>query len=357
MMGIRVLCVAVLLVTAGCAGLSPGGSDGTGASTPTPNPTVDSTPDPTPEPTPTAEPIDPDNPYNDRTLLVYVSDQSSTNISREEELNATFEYWSKNSGEYAGYPVNFTRTDSKAYADILVTLRDEIDQCGTTVDLTEPNNLGCADLVESSDVADSVHVEIVNTLIRNDTVLLLQHEFGHALGLEHGDEPAGVMNETMVARPQSETINYSVSIADEYDKNEAKRQVGGAVSYLNRGANGTIIPNLTFQEVDDPSKAFIHFDITTDSGACDGNFTCTDDNYECVRTPNCIPVNTNDTDGDEEFTNEFVVRTANVKESQIGYAIAMETIRYPLYSIYYAEGLPQKFLNGNVDTQSDWWEE
>lgn len=344
--------LTIVVAIAGCAGLA--ADDPSDGMTPTltDTPTVTETPTPTvtESPTPTPEPVDPDNPYGSQTLEVYLQDASSNEIDRHEELNETFEYWEENGEEYLGYPVEFEYSDFKDQANIVVSLKDGIRNCGSGLSPHDSNTLGCSPVVTESSHTDDVAVQIDNSYTSNDTKELLKHEFGHALGLDHDDEPVDVMDSHQVVTPLEETLRYSVSIDSEYDETEVREQIDGAIGFINDGSNKTMITDLELKEVDDRSTSFIHISVSADRDACDGNVTCIEDNYECSQDLRCVKL---DDDGELNDT-PYVVTSSSVATDYVGYAVAFELHRI-FYRHAYLTEFPYELDNKSVDKGSQWW--
>lgn len=327
--------LVLLVAAAGCAGLA--ADDPDQGPTATPEPTATDTPTPTPEP------VDPDNPYEKRVLTVYASYSPP-------ELREALDYWEQNGEEYLSYPVEFEFTDVSRAADIQVEFTSDVGHCGGVYTIEEPAKLGCAPIVDSPDKAGDVTVTVTNTLVSGDTTELLKHELGHALGLDHGDEPAGVMEETQVARPEERTIPYALSVDSSYDSREVEDQIGGVEEYVNGGSDGALVPDVTMERVDNRSEAFLHISVEGE-GACDGNLSCTADNYECSMSEMCLVA---EEDG-EVIEEAFTITTSNIRTDHVAYAVAYELHAAVFYRMYYIEEMPEKLTSEETDFGGEWW--
>lgn len=125
------------------------------------------------------------SPYDSVTLEVAVESEDGLR-----DVNATIEdamaYWEANALRYAGYPVEYERVNGDA--DVALTLVTNVSTCG----VESGRFLGCATLVQQQAptvVNASVEVTQTNQGVYETAV----HEFGHTLGLEHGDEPERLM--------------------------------------------------------------------------------------------------------------------------------------------------------------------
>lgn len=185
------LCLALLLVLAGCVGgPSPAetrpADSALRSTTPTANATATVT---------AAEPTDPDpaagegaaNPWRAETVRVAVSNDASDRAFRPLVARA-LRYWESAAPERAGYDVRYELVEGDADADVRVRIVDQIDVCGGA---RSERTAGCADYVPPGGRAPSpTNVRIEAGYNDSATVSLLKHELGHTLGVTHADADA-----------------------------------------------------------------------------------------------------------------------------------------------------------------------
>ncbi|GAA0554089.1 Ig-like domain repeat protein [Halorubrum ejinorense] len=135
--------------------------------------------------------LDHPSPYRKTTLGLYVDDDAvDRNVS--EVVAAATGYWERTDERYLGYPVAYERVDDADDADVVLRF-DRVDRCG--VEGNDTRYFGCADLLVDeprTPMTATVDPRISDAEM-NATII---HELGHVQGLEHGEEPAGLMNAT-----------------------------------------------------------------------------------------------------------------------------------------------------------------
>ena len=131
------------------------------------------------------------SPYEKTTLGLYVDDAAvDRNVSAV--VAAATGYWERNDDRYLGYPVAYERVGDADAADVVLRF-DEVERCG--VEGNDTRYFGCADLlVDEPRIPMTATVDPrISDAEMNATVI---HELGHVQGLEHGEEPAGLMAAT-----------------------------------------------------------------------------------------------------------------------------------------------------------------
>lgn len=207
---------------------------------------------------------DPDNPYRDDELVVAVDTDESERTFTPHVRDA-LDFWERNDERYLNYSVNFTLASNATDPDVRVTFRPELDRCGRV-----KKAAGCApQITHPAQTADTVDVQLLDNLSTNSTVRVLEHEFGHALGLGHNDAPRGLMrtHSVLTTLPATNATDRAFAWNDAtlsvfVDTENApgapgavREQVTQAIGYYDRGAEGSVPKNVSFEFVDDPRTA------------------------------------------------------------------------------------------------------
>lgn len=153
------------------------------------------------------------NPYGTVPILVFID---TTNLSGEEtayvdEVRAALAWWSSGGNGALQWDAKFRETSSIADAHILVWfVADSTVECspgeygagcGGFGSSRYPGEVWLATVGYYNDVLDKqepMSLEIMQELAR--------HELGHALGLDHSDDPLDVMYPVSHGWPQTETV-------------------------------------------------------------------------------------------------------------------------------------------------------
>ena len=237
-----VLMAALLVVSAGCVGLS-------GHSVPEELASLSG---------------DPDNPYRSEELVVAVNTSDSERAFGPlvEEAVA---YWEQNDERYLNYSVNFTLASNATGPALRIEFLSALERCGRI-----ENAAGCAPRVTHPTQATStVSIRVLDNLSAESTVRVLEHELGHALGLDHGDAPRGLMRThavlTTLPTPNATERAFAwndstLSVFVDYESASGERaaireQVSHALSYYDRGAEGTVPKNVSFRLAKTPEQA------------------------------------------------------------------------------------------------------
>ncbi|WP_049985310.1 matrixin family metalloprotease [Halobellus rufus] len=362
--GLVVVSLALLIAIAGCAGSAVdlpstgiGGDEGTstlpvGQATET----ADSTSD-RPSATPTAIP-DGSNPWGTEPVVVAVCDTAGTDREWTPLVAEATAYWETNADRFAGFPVDYEVRPDASDPDVVVEFVDEVPECDDSTDAA-----GCAPLIEDSRQIDRPETVYVRTgFSDNSTVRVLEHEFGHTLGLTHDDEPAEIMTSQTVlyTEPQTDATerdfpwrdaDFTVYVDDENasDPDGMRTQVRHALEYYEDGPDGEDAPegmpsNLSFTTVEDPDDADIVIRPVESS-------PCGDRAASCGATAGEDP----DGDGAIETYTSMRISLVDLDTDAVGWHVG--------YWLAYGLGAeddadkPSPFRDASYEERrSEWWE-
>ena len=315
----RVLLVTLLVVLAGCSSLPGPANDGdaptsvtdepSGAAgsptTGTPgesSPTTEATPRDTAEeastprvvvrtdeastatetPTPTLDVQSADNPWGKDTVTVALVEGGHEEIDYAKSLSGALDYWNANT-QYGDYTVRFVAIDDVDEADVRVEIRNSVESCGVE---HSDRVLGCAPLLVTRTAADPPETVTIEAGYNPEsTEEIMIHEFGHVLGIQHGEEPEQYMqpNETVyrTAQPNVSERGYPWRTTEfrfyaatedlpEHERDDAREQVEHAIEYYERvkDEDDDVPENVTVEWADNRSDAnvVVEFPETTASG-------------------------------------------------------------------------------------------
>ena len=229
--------LAALVLTAGCLGALPVGRDAAESDT-TASPTA-ATPTATAGDGPPA-----DNPWPVPATVAVRGGPDAVRAAR----NAT-RYWERVDERHLGFAVEYEVVPGATDPDLVFAVVSSVPDCGGVADAA-----GCAPLVRGGWPTDRPgRIYVRDGLAPASTALVARHEFGHTLGLDHGDAPAGVMaarsvlyteprpNATERAFPWNDTalpVRVTVAADAGVDPGAARTQIDRARSYYERGAPG-----------------------------------------------------------------------------------------------------------------------
>lgn len=341
----RLTTVVVILLLAGCGG-QPSATD-------TPDPTADASDlTPTATPMPTDTPTPPDNPYEADPVIVGID--NPTNRSYAPLVHKAVEYWEEKDSQYGDYTANYQIQPDAPSPDINIRFVDKIDVCGTE---SGEDIVGCAPYVNDTSPDEPVEVRIERgkrgATYNKSLIQTIKHEFGHLYGIEHGEEPMPLMNDThttnLTSQPnateraipwKNDTIQIYVdknSFADSIQP-EIDTQVGNTLEWFNDG-KGTTPANFTIERTKNRSEAEI---IVESGNAPEGSASTSDGAYGF------------DTDSDGEleyYTNVTVVIDTRVNAHDFGWHIGYWTDLF-----VNPDERSEQFADPDGGDRRDWWE-
>jgi hypothetical protein len=373
------LLLGVLVVLAGCSGLptdadqaTPSATDGTTATptessrqTTTPAPSTVTTASPSPTttaPTTTADPDDgatvgtADNPWGEATISVALVRNGHAETDYDAALRGALDYWESHMA-LADYQVGFEVVEDPADADVQVELQETVGSCG--YDQGE-NLVGCAPLVERGTTPDRpATVRIETGFDRRSTRSVMIHEFGHVLGIEHGEPPEVYMtaNNTLftVEQPDATERAYPWSTSEfrvyvdtsglpQSEWEGTREQVRHTVEYYNRvrDEDDDVPANVSLELVDDRAEANVVVSFPADlpcgaeEGSCGGRYGPDLDGDGAIEYYDRLNVTVGglDTDARGWHVGYWFGRSLGIEESR----------------------LPDPFVDPTYrDIRSDWW--
>lgn len=196
-------------------------------------------------------------------MTVALSEESPEEM-RANVLRAT-EWWEANDSEYLPYEVEFELTSDPSDADIVITTVPSIPSCGYD---TSDEIRGCAPLLDPDEPATGqATIRIEQGVHPEVRPYILQHEFGHVLGLPHQFEPRIMQATAEFDLPDlqersnpwaRDTLFVYVDLGDYGGPADRfNDQVDHAMEYFEQGASGELEYDISFERTDDRSEADI----------------------------------------------------------------------------------------------------
>jgi len=299
-----------------------------------------------------------ENPWGEDVLIVGLDDSNATRDVKP-LIRETLDYWEKNDDQYGDYQINFSFRPNAVQPDIRIRMLNSLPRCADEDDDVD-SYLGCAPLLEEGTTAYAPeYVDIVVGYDNETTLTTLKHEFGHVLGIEHGEEPMPIMAEVQVnaARQplpdvKGQRYTFKEGHVDVYVDLESfdapaarvNEQVGHAISFYNNSANGNVPPLLVVDRTHNRSEAEIVIK------EIEGRLECLDEPRE---TGSCGPMFGYDPDRDgalEYYTNQTIT-IKNVDTEKIGWHVGfhMSFALNPDEEFYPFES------DAPEDLRQDWW--
>lgn len=267
--------------------------------------------------------------------------------------NATA-YWEANAEQYLGHPVQFRVDPAADEPDVTVRVVERIDECGT-----EAHAAGCAPSVtDLRKQSETVPIRLQSGFDRASTRRVMKHEFGHVLGLAHGDAPQSVMqHETVLAstpRPNATerpvpwadpklTVFVDDSALSKQERAAIHDQIGHAIDYYNDGGEGTVPTNVTFARTADRQSADVVISFPSSS-------PCGDTPSSCSKISGTDP----DQDGARERYTHAEIYVTGLSTEAVGWHVG----RWfgAVLGTDDPDDLPPAFRDATYrERRSDWW--
>lgn len=342
---VGVLALAACLLVAGCSAMPLAEEE-----SPTQTPTEAVLLEETVSPDSSQFPLD--DPWPGSPTVVAIND-SATNRSVAPLVDSALSFWAENDDRYANYTTTFELRPNATDPDVVVRFVDDVGACGYDDSTTF---VGCAPVLSDRIRADRPTVVTIETGLTNEsTERVIEHEFGHVLGLEHGDEPIDLMSaatDDIYRLPQpnaseraltflTETVTvYADRSALPGTDEQIDRQLSAALDYYNDGAEGFVPENLSLVFVEDPDAADI---------------TITARQMETASNETLIG---NSSDADpalEYYTSQTILVSTDLDPETLGWHVGL-WLGDSLVAPETPSGLPPAFDDPRTDPRREWWE-
>jgi hypothetical protein len=289
-------------------------------------------------------------PIRDSHVVVGVENDVTVERNVTAMVDSAVSYWERHADRYVNYSIDFVVVPDAEDPDVLVTFQETVECRGTT------GWLGCAPDVESvHDTSETMVVAIKSGYTNESTIRTIKHEFGHVLGLDHGQEPMPLMSPRQesltLERPNVDGRTFpwrdrNLSVYVDYrsippDRQaEAAQQVSHALEYYHEYEDSSRWKNVSFVATSNREAADILIDFEAESSLLQGAGS--------IGQPKGPDT---DGDGQVEYYTESRIVVSNVQVNAIGWHVG-----YWLgvsLGAGDASELPDPFRNGT--RTGEWW--
>lgn len=293
-----------------------------------------------------------ENPWGKERLTVAINNTANESRNFRPLVRDALDFWETNDTRYLGFGVTYELEPDAEDPDLVIGIVEDIDSCANVSDPA-----GCAPYVTGDgSVSPPVTVRIAGAYSNDSTRLILKHELGHTLGLNHSAEPASVMapRSSLTTLPQPNATerrlpwrdaNFTVYL-DGVADGQVRDQIDRALEYYARGANGTVPENVTYTVVENRSDADVVIESADDLACREG------DVGSCGRVRGTDP----DGDGALERYERLHIAIGDVDADAVGWHVG--------YWLGYGFGFedesdwPEPFRDASYDDRrSEWWED
>lgn len=222
------------------------------------------------------------NPWGNRRITVAISGEPADwTAGQASAVEEAIRFWNRHHGTYTDAAVEFVFAPNFSRPDVTVQYVSYIETCDgyENAGIT----LACAPRYDDGETATSpTTVRVRDGRSTDQLKESVKHEFGHLLGLRHGEEPMPLMRSRTDFEPKPSVLNassrenpwhknyLSVAVTQDgtYSQGVLQAHVREALQFYETGSQTWDGPSPEFRIVDDPGQADIVLEVTRDD-ACE----------------------------------------------------------------------------------------